>query len=179
MLNKKGRNMHAKGPYHDLIRDYKHPKDSEAGRRVALETLKTWSDAIEAKDLDTLRKVMDENIVIELPFNESGKTDKESYRIYRGMEACLNFWATAFKAEGTMHPSSEMELTVSPDGGRMFIEKRAHLTMSNGRTYRNRYVLRYDIKDGRMVHVREYYNPIQSAYAFGRPIAGKIMIDEL
>ena len=79
--------MHAKGPYHDLIRDYKHPKDSEAGRRVALETLKTWSDAIEAKDLDTLRKVMDENIVIELPFNESGKTDKESYRIYRGMEA--------------------------------------------------------------------------------------------
>jgi ketosteroid isomerase-like protein len=172
--------MHGeKGRYDDIADNYVHPPESATGRAAALKALKAWSTATQHKDLDTLRTLMNEDIVIELPFNESGKTDKESYRIYRGIEACLGFWAVAFKAEGEMHAPSETELTVSSDGSRLFLETRGHLTMSTGKTYRNRYVMRLDIKDGRVSHVKEYYNPIQSAYAFGRPVAGKFIIDEL
>ena len=168
-----------KGGYDDLVRDYVHPPESASGRQTALKVLNEWTNATENKDLEKLRSLMNDDIVIELPFNESGKTDKESYRIYRGIEACVGFWVVAFKAEGEMHMPSESELTVSSDGARVFLETRGHLTMSSGKDYRNRYVMRLDIKNGRVSHVKEYYNPIQSAYAFGRPIAGKFMLDEL
>ena len=61
----------------------------------------------------------------------------------------------------------------------MFLETYGKLTMANGRDYRNRYVMKMVTADGLVAHVREYYNPIQSAYAFGRPIAGRLVLDEL
>ncbi len=143
------------------------------------ETLARWHNAIGAKDLDTLHSMMDADIVIELPFNESGKTDRASYRIYDGVEACCAFWAAAFQAEGVIHGISEIELTVDRIGSRIFFECRGHLTMANGRDYRNRYVMRMDLRDGRVLRCKEYYNPIQSAFAFGRPIAGQFILDRL
>ncbi len=47
------------------------------------------------------------------------------------------------------------------------------------RDYRNRYVMRIDFAGHRIAHCREYYNPIQSAYAFRRKIAGQFMVDSL
>ncbi|MBY8824296.1 nuclear transport factor 2 family protein [Sphingomonas colocasiae] len=148
-------------------------------QRSALETLAKWHNAIGAKDLEVLRGMMDAGIVIELPFNESGKTDRESYRVYSGIEQCCAFWTSAFAAEGVIHGISEVDLTVDGAGARIFFECRGHLTMANGRDYRNRYVMRMDLCDGRVLRCKEYYNPIQSAYAFGRPIAGQFMLDRL
>ena len=51
--------------------------------------------------------------------------------------------------------------------------------MANGRTYRNRYVMRFVVEGGKVAHVREYYNPIVSAYGFRRPIAGQFYLDSL
>ena len=167
------------GRYDAIIDGYVAPQDSPEGRKTALDLLRAWSNGIKTKDLEGLRALMHPEIVIELPFNESGKTDQASYRIYRGVQACVEFWAVAFKAEGQMHDQSETELSLMADGSRLFLETRGHLTMSDGKEYRNRYVMRMDFRDGKVLHCKEYYNPIQSAYAFGRPVAGKYMIDAL
>jgi hypothetical protein len=39
--------------------------------------------------------------------------------------------------------------------------------------------MRFDFVGGKLKHCKEYYNPIQSAYAFGRKVAGKFTIEEL
>ena len=161
------------------IADYSGRTRPSDRQRAALDILARWHNAIAAKDLAVLRAMMDDRIVIELPFNESGRTDRGSYRIYSGIGECSDFWTAAFQAEGIVHGISEIELTVDGAGERLFFECRGHLTMANGREYRNRYVMRMDVRDGRVSHCKEYYNPIQSAYAFGRPIAGQVVLDHL
>ncbi len=159
--------------------NYVHPVDSPEGRQTSMRALKNYLRALHAKDLDAVRGLMMDDVVIELPFNESGKTDQASYRIYRGMDQVLGFWKTAFEAEGESHGMNEADITMSADGSRIFIEARGHLTMASGRDYRNRYVMRFDFVNGKLKHCKEYYNPIQSAYAFGRVLAGKYKLDSL
>ena len=74
---------------------------------------------------------------------------------------------------------SEAVVTMTVDGSRVFMEFRVHLTMKSGKEYRNRYVMRVDLVDGKVSRCKEYYNPIQSAYAFGRLVAGKHMLESL
>ncbi len=155
------------------------PADSPEGRRSTKEMLKKYFTALRSRDLEGIAQFMDTDSVVEIPFGESGKTDTASYRVYRGKDAILGFWATAFKAEGKIHGWSESDMTINGDGSRVIFEFRNFITMANGTEYRNRYVMRMDIADGKIMHCKEYYNPIQSAFAFGRPIAGKLYIDSL
>ncbi|WCT72188.1 nuclear transport factor 2 family protein [Sphingomonas naphthae] len=145
----------------------------------AQETLRRWNRAIRAKELDGLRAMMTDDVVIELPFNESGRTEQGFFRVYRGRDACVDFWREAFAQEGRVNRSTEIETSVTADGARIFVEFQGDVTMQSGRAYRNRYVMRFDLVDGRISRLREYYNPIQSAYAFGRPVAGRFHIDAL
>ncbi|MGE0830128.1 MAG: nuclear transport factor 2 family protein [Hyphomonadaceae bacterium] len=163
----------------DVVDRYTDPADSPDGRAIARKLLKDWFGALHHKDRAAIPAMMSDDIVIELPLNESGKTDEGCYRVYRGKEEVMGFWEAAFKAEGQSYGFTDTDLTINADGSRIFLEARGHLTMSSGKTYRNRYVFRFDIADGKIKHCKEYYNPIQSAYAFGRPIAGKIMLDAL
>ena len=163
----------------DLVDNYADPVDSPADRATSKALIKAWFRALRAKDLAALPGMMTEDILVEIPFHESGKTDQASYRIYRGKAQVLEFWATAFKAEGQSFGMSETDFTMTADGARAFLEGRGHLIMEDGKEYRNRYVMRFDIVDGRITHCKEYYNPIQSAYGFGRKVAGQFLLETL
>jgi ketosteroid isomerase-like protein len=162
-----------------IISDFVSPPDDPVGRARALNLMRLWHVGIEHHDFDLLESLMHPDVVIELPFNESGRTEVGYYRVYDGIPACLEFWRAAAKFEGEMRPFENMDLTVSPDGSRLFLEARGDVTMQSGTLYRNRYVLRLDIMDGKVRRYREYYNPITSAHAFGRPIAGQFLIENL
>ncbi len=56
------------------------------------------------------------------------------------------------------------------DGRVVFVEGFGQVTMANGRDYRNRYVFRMTVDGDKVTSVREYYNPIAAARAFGREI---------
>ena len=155
----------------DLIYAYVSPPDDPAEREQALTTLRTWMWAVQTKDLDLMERIMTSDILIELPFGESGRSEPGTYRAFRGTAECLEFWRGAFAMEKEIRPFMDMELTLSADGSRLFLEKRGHLIMASGKHYKNRYVMRFDFEGGRIKHVREYYNPITSAFAFDRPIA--------
>jgi ketosteroid isomerase-like protein len=53
------------------------------------------------------------------------------------------------------------------------------MALSDGRSYRTKYVFRFSIRDGRVSHVREYFNPVIAAYAFKRKIANSFLIETL
>jgi ketosteroid isomerase-like protein len=61
-------------------------------------------------------------------------------------------------------------VTITGDGRVVFIEGYGDVIMTNGRRYRNRYVMRVTVEGDRVATTREYYNPIISARAFGRDI---------
>ncbi|MEP7351346.1 MAG: nuclear transport factor 2 family protein [Sphingorhabdus sp.] len=163
----------------DLIEDYISPPDDPDSRKFALEMLRAWQLALETKDLPALESMMHDDIVIDLPFSESGRVEPGFYRVFQGIPACIEFWRTAFSFEKVMHPFSEMELTVNADGSRLFLEACGHVTMTSNVEYRNRYVLRVDFADRKVRGYREYYNPIISAHAFGRLIAGQFKVEKL
>src|SRR5258708_8088714 len=103
---------------------------------------------------------MTDDVVTEIPFGESGKTDEGSFRVYRGMDQVLDFWATAFKAEGKSHGMTETDITVNADGSRVFIEGRGHLTLASGKTYRNRYAIRFAFVTRQLKPRPQIHNPI-------------------
>jgi ketosteroid isomerase-like protein len=163
----------------DLIDDTPDPPDSPEGRAVARRLIRHWWTTVRAKDLDGLATILADDVVIELPFNESGRNEEGGFRRYEGLQQVRGFWEVAFKAEGKSHGMTDVEITISADGKMVFVEGRGNLTMASGKSYRNRYVFRFLIEDERVKHVREYYNPITSAHAFGRLVAGKFAIDSL
>jgi ketosteroid isomerase-like protein len=61
----------------------------------------------------------------------------------------------------------------------VFVECHGSGRMHNGRKYRNRYVMRFDFKDGKILRLREYFNPIPVAYVYDRPLAGRYRLDRL
>jgi uncharacterized protein len=163
----------------ELIPDFHDVLARTAGPEHTLDVFRRWNEAVDGKDLDGVRACMADDIVVEIPFGESGQVEEGKYRKYTGVEEVTGFWAVAFKAEGESAGPCNCEITVSADGTTVFLETYGKLTMANGRDYRNRYIMKMVTEDGLITHVREYYNPIQSAYAFGRPIAGHITVDSL
>ena len=117
-------------------------------------------------------------MVLEIPFNESGKTEDGHFRRYTGKREIEGFVDTAFAAEKSVRLVSA-EYVVSEDGRTVFVEARGEVEMVSGKIYRNRYVLRFDVEHGKIKCLREFYNPITSAVAFGRPIAGQVTLDSL
>jgi uncharacterized protein len=153
--------------------------DNPAARRVAKDLIRQWFLTLRGKDLSALLATMSDDIVIELPFSETGRTENGAFRRYVGQEEVRSFWEAAMKAEGKSHGLTEVDLTITADGSVVFFEAKGDMTMANGKSYKNRYVFRFSIVNGKISKIREYYNPIISAYAFGRPIAGKFLLDSL
>lgn len=163
----------------ELIPDFQAVLARTAGPPETLDVFRRWNEAVDAQDLKAVRACMADDIVLEIPFSESGQVEEGKFRRYTGVEEVTGFWATAFQAEGDSAGPCNCEITVSADGTTVFLETFGKLTMANGRDYRNRYVMKMVTREGLVAHVREYYNPIQSAYAFGRPIAGRLMVESL
>ncbi|WP_149137174.1 nuclear transport factor 2 family protein [Cupriavidus campinensis] len=46
------------------------------------------------------------------------------------------------------------------------------LIAATGRTYRQEYVVFLTVRDGRIVHLREYFDPVQAALALDAPVVG-------
>ena len=162
-----------------LLKSNDDPVDSPEGRRAAKDAILAFFKAVATKDTAALAKSITDDAVYELPFSETGSTEPGQFRRYVGAAAVIEFW-TATTANGPKSLGPEdVELSVNADGSKVFIEQRGNMVLSDGRPYRNRYVFRFAIRDGRVCHVREYFNPVTAAYAFKRKIANSFIVEAL
>ena len=141
--------------------------------------MKTFFRAIGAKDLNLLATCLTDDTLNAFPFSESGRVGEGAFRVFRGKAEVLESWSRAFAITGDRKPYVDLEMAMIADGSRVFVECRGRLERDTGRHYENRYVFRFDLRDGRIAASREYFNPIATAYAFERPIAGRYAIDTL
>ena len=162
-----------------MLRRNDDPEDSAEKRRELKVLILKFFRAIAAKDPQGLAEVLSPDVLYEIPFSEIGLTEPGAHRRYVGREEVVNFWMQTASAGTKNLGADEVELSITADGGRIFIEQRGNMVMTDGKSYRNRYVFRFDFESGRIKSAREYYNPIISAYAFARPIAGSIKVDRL
>lgn len=162
-----------------LLKSDDDPPFSPEGRRRAKDAILRFFRAIAARDMAALAEGLTEDVVYEMPFSETGSTEPGQFRCFTGRAEVVAFWEQTSATGLRSLPPEDVELSITADGGRVFIEQRGNMTTADGKAYRNRYVFRFDITDGRVRHVREYINPIISAYAFARPVANAFMIEKL
>lgn len=162
-----------------LLKSDDDPPFSPEGRRRAKDAIRRFFRAIAGRDMAALADGVTEDVVYEMPFSETGSTEPGQFRRYSGREQVVAFWEQTSGSGLRSLPPEDVELSITADGARVFIEQRGNMTTADGRPYRNRYVFRFDISDSRVSHVREYINPIISAYAFARPVANAFIIEKL
>lgn len=162
-----------------LLKSDEDPLDSPTARRAAKDAILGFFRAVAARDAKALADSITGDAVYEIPFSESGSTEPGGLRRYVGTAEVVDFWM-ATTANGLKNlGAEEVELSITGDGSRVFIEQRGNIVMPDGRAYRNKYVFRFSIRDGRISHVREYFNPVIAAYAFRRKIANAFIIETL
>ncbi len=163
----------------ELLRGADETGDDPEARARAKAAVRMFFKAVAKADMAALADAVTDDVIYEMPFSESGSTEAGTYRRFVGRADVIGFWRATSGVGIKVEPPEDVEISVLGDGSRLFIEQRGDMTMPDGKRYRNRYVFRYDIRDGRVSYVREYINPIISAYAFGRPIAGGLMVETL
>ena len=171
--------MHTPVGLSALLKSDEDPVDSAAGRRAAKDGIRRFFRAIAAKDRAALAESITADVVYEFPFVESGSTEADAMRRYVGSAAVIEFWMNTVAGGPRNLGAEDVELSITADGCRVFIEQRGNMILPDGRSYRNRYVFRFSIVAGKISHVREYFNPIISAYAFRRKIANTLMVESL
>ncbi len=138
-----------------------------AAAEPAERTVSRFLDAVAAHDRPAVAALLADDVVAEYPFDVSGQTAPGSWRRFAGREAVLiNYVDRAF-ARITRFAWRDREVTVSGDGRRVFLEAWGDMTLADGTAYANRYVLRFDVRDSRIAHLKEYLNPVTSAIATG------------
>ncbi len=125
-----------------------------------------WMAALTAKDRPALAAMVAADAMFEYPFDRSGKTEAGSWRVFRGREAVLSGYVDPALARLERIGWTERDVTVAANGKRVFVEALGDMVL-NGKPYRNRYVLRFDLKGGEIAGMKEYLNPVTSAIATG------------
>lgn len=135
------------------------PTAAELGRK--------YLSALQAKDKAAIFAIVTEDFALEVPLNTSGTNDLSD--TWRGLDAAGANYDTAFRIiEDLVY--TELEITPGADPGVAFAEGLGEMRMANGRPYCNRYVFRFDARDGKLWRIREYANPVTGAIAFGLPL---------
>lgn len=144
--------------------------NAQATGSPALDVVYRFFAAINAKDVDEFDAMITDDSKQDVPFNESGAIEWDKLRRAEGREAVLEYWRIAFEKEPTQDVRIE-DIHEVPGERIVYAEATSNNVMLDGSPYRNRYIFRFDItEDGRIERVREYYNPVNTSRAFGRPI---------
>jgi ketosteroid isomerase-like protein len=151
----------------------------EGARNATL--VRRYVEAFGAKSKDAILALVSDETVVEMPFNESGRVEDENMRAFSGIAELEAFFDGVMKvfAPDDHIKMDYLDISEANDGRTIFLECRGGARLGNGRTYRNRYCMRFDFRDGKIVRLREYYNPIATAYSFDRLLAGRFRLESL
>jgi ketosteroid isomerase-like protein len=129
-------------------------------QNVAL--LQRHLDAINAWDFAAMREIFHPEISLELPFVME-PFPKET----KGFDAVMAFMESVpdFAEAENLHDISIHAFADDPN--ELVAEYRSDMKLANGREYRNTYVVRATVKDGKLIRFREHFDSIPLLVAIG------------
>ncbi len=121
--------------------------------------------ALSERDLSIANAVLTKETEEIIPLAMAGGTDPE--RVFDGKDAVLGYLQTIldnFKQAVMV----DRKTFITNDGTTVFVEGRGDLILEKtGQPYRNIYVFKFSISDGKITEIREYANPVIYAKALG------------
>src|SRR5438876_9583403 len=132
-------------------------------REANVAIVRRYIDAINAWDFDTKRALLAEDAVFEMPYAPEGFE-----RRIAGRDNIIAFVETIpaiIDAENLHDVRLE---TYNSDPGEIVAEYRSDMVIKpHGAEYRNEYVSRFTVRDGRITRFAEHYDPIRLVVALG------------
>jgi len=125
--------------------------------------------ALEARDPAALRALLAPEATNVLPYTASGDTAPAAMRRFEGRGQVMGYFTGALERIAEVR-FTDSETVVGSDGVSVVVENRGDMVLADGRAYRNHYVWRLRVEDGRITAIREFFNPVTAALAFGRPL---------
>ena len=139
-------------------------------RDTSTAVVEAFFAAKEVHDLDGLAALFADDIVYTFPLPASGA--QENWFVYDGKQATLEYQRKTLDAFSQLR-MHDRQVTVSEDGGTVFVECRGDYTSVDGRPYKNVYIFKFVLRDGKIIRTFEYANPVTYAMLAGLPIAGR------
>ncbi len=137
------------------------PNTKSTSEHVVDEFFRALSD----RDVSIAGAVFVEETVEIIPLAMGGGTEPE--HVFDGKNAVLGYLQTIldnFKQAVMV----DRKTFITDDGATVFVEGRGDLVLKKtGQPYRNIYVFKFSISDGKIAEIREYANPVIYAKALG------------
>lgn len=137
----------------------------QSGEEVVL----AFVAGMETRDPEAIFATFADEIIVEIPYSESGSVEEGEFRRYVGIDEVRPYFALAPKLYREIR-FDVTDLSVTGDGGRVFLEFYGDMITQDGQPYRNRHIWRFDLSNGQIIKLLEYLNPVTTAKSFGRPI---------
>jgi ketosteroid isomerase-like protein len=121
--------------------------------------------SMERKDKDGMISLLTEDSVMECVLGLDGNNAPRTF--WDSIAGARNHYTGAFDAVESIE-FTEVLINQALDPKLVFVEALGSMTMTNGRPYDNRYVFRFELRDGKIARLREYCNPVTAAISFER-----------
>jgi len=129
------------------------------------EIVKAYLDALEEQKVDAIAALLTEDAIIDIPLSNTG--DLSPWFVFEGRDRALGYIGTIFQNFGQVK-LLDRAVYVAEDGRTVFVETTGDLIQRvKNAGYRNKYVFKFTIRDGRVSHVSEYANPVTFAKLMG------------
>lgn len=126
-------------------------------------TVRRYIDAINRWDFDTKQELLAEDAVFEMPFAPEG-----FQRRFVGRDEILAFVRTIPALIDSENLHAVTIETYASDPGELLAEYRSEMVINTtGATYRNEYLSRFTVREGKITRFAEYYDPIRLVVALG------------
>jgi ketosteroid isomerase-like protein len=122
-----------------------------------------YLDAINRSDLQTQRELFAEDAVFEMPYAPDGFE-----RRFVGRDNIIAFLETVLTLTDAENLHDIRLETYQSDPGEVIAEFKSDMVMKpTGAAYRNEYLARFTVRDGKITRFAEYYDPIRLVVALG------------
>jgi len=132
-------------------------------RQANTDVVRQYIDAINAWDFDAKRRLLAEDAVFEMPYAPDGFEKK-----IVGRDNIIAFVETVPSIIDAENLHDVRLETYHSDPGEIVAEYKSDMVIKpTGAEYRNTYVSRFTVRDGRITRFAEHYDPIRLVVALG------------
>jgi ketosteroid isomerase-like protein len=136
-----------------------------AGQPAEIALVQKYFDAMRAKDRAAVEALLTPDAVFEYAYSRTGATAPGSEKRFTGRDTVMReFVDRAFQIMSKIDWQDPV-YTLSADGQTVFVEMRGDMVLGKDVPYRNRYVARFDLREGSITGMREYMNPVTAGQA--------------
>ncbi|WP_162906655.1 nuclear transport factor 2 family protein [Algihabitans albus] len=110
--------------------------------------------ALETRDVEQIIPLWNDNGVMEFPYVPEGSPSR-----FEGVDAIRTTLASAF-VQRTMMSFFDVTSYQAVDPNFAFVEFKGDMTLQSGAPYNNTYIAKVEARDGKLIHFKEFFNPL-------------------